>query len=59
MVTEVTCSKCSKTVTPKHRFSGWKFVVLLLLIWPIAVWYWMSRHGKYKCPNCNLPLGGA
>ena len=59
MVTEVTCNHCSKTVMPKHRFGTGVFILLILILWPVAVWYWFARHGKYKCPSCNLPLGGA
>ena len=49
----ITCIHCKNLITPKHRFS-WFILVLFGLL--LGLIYWLLRHGKHKCPKCNLSL---
>jgi len=53
---QVKCPHCGEVVIPEHRFGSGAFLVLLFCGIVPAVFYWLLRHGKHKCPECGLNL---
>ena len=52
----ITCIHCKNLITPKHRFSWLIWFILVLFGLLPGLIYWLLRHGKHKCPKCNLSL---
>src|SRR5213594_1032191 len=54
----IKCPYCLNRVKPQSRFNWGIFLLLFISTWVLlevpAIAYWGLRHGRYKCPNCNL-----